>query len=255
MGDSIQVRASKQYHLVTGGPFANALPSMTENIVTKAAYALSEHHHHAPNFFVELTKNLPIAAGLGGGSANAAAMLRAMQQFWGFAWAEDDAEWLARTIGADVPVCLAGQSCVMTGMGEELYAAPPVPANCHVVLVHPGVGVSTAQIYRTLVPPYTPALEMPIVPPGSVSDVFELVKFLQTTRNDLMHPAMGIEPAILQVYRTLTQQTGCLLARMSGSGSTCFGIFADGETARMAATAIRRKEPKWWVRQAQLLPG
>lgn len=250
VSDALTLREAKQYHLVAEGPFARNLPLMADNLVTKTVNLLAERFNKKPNFVVELTKNLPIGAGLGGGSGNAAAAARALQHFWGFEWQADDAAWLAKNIGADVPVCLAGRSCVVTGMGDVLTAAMPMPQDCHIVIVFPSVGVSTAEIFGTMAAHFTP----PITLQTEVNNSFDLVKVLQKTRNDLAHPAMALESWILQAHRALTRQPGCLLARMTGSGSACFGIFADAETARNAATTIRQAEPVWWCRATKLLP-
>lgn len=249
VGDSIRVREAKQFHLAVEGQFAHSLPSMGENLITRTVNLLAERHKQKPNVMVELTKNLPIGTGLGGGSANAAATARALQHIWGFEWQDGDDEWLARNIGADVPACLLSSATMVEGIGEKLVPTPHLPENCHLVIVYPGIGISTSEVFGMLSPPYTPHHE--IFP--EAKDVFDLVKQLQETRNDMMHPAMGLQPKILEAYRALTRQSGCLLARMTGSGSACFGIFPDEEAARMAANAIRKAEPKWWVRATRFL--
>jgi len=249
VADTMLVREAKQYHLVVQGTFASSLPFMQDNLITKAAHLLAARYNRKPNFIVELNKNLPIGAGLGGGSANAAAMVRAMQHFWRFEWLPSDAEWLAKKLGSDVPVCLAQRSCIVTGLGDELEAFAPMPEQ-HVVLVYPGVSISTKDIFDMMVPPYT----QPIKDIEHMTNPENLKHLIHDTRNDLMHPAMGIEPRILQAYRSLTRQAGCMLSRMTGSGSCCFGLFADVETARHAAQAIRVAEPEWWVRATKFLP-
>jgi 4-diphosphocytidyl-2-C-methyl-D-erythritol kinase len=248
VGDTVRVREAKQFHISVDGPFAHLLPPMGDNLITKTVNLLSERHQQKPNVMIELTKNLPIGTGMGGGSANAAATARGLQHLWGFDWVPDDAVWLARNLGADVPVCLLGQSVMMGGIGEDLQKTTTLPPDCHIVIVHPAVGVSTSAVFNMMSPPYTP----PIESASEIRDVLDLVQALQQTRNDLMHPAIAIEPKILEVYRALTRQSGCLLARMTGSGSACFGIFADEETARAASFAIRHQEPKWWVRATRL---
>jgi len=250
LADVMHVREARQYHLVVEGPFARSLPPMQDNLITKAVNLLAERYNRKPNFMVELTKNLPIGAGLGGGSANAAAMIRALQHFWGFEWTPEDSEWLAKNLGADVPACLADQSVIVSGIGEDLTPFTPMPSEQYLVLAFPGVGVSTADIFAKIMPPYTP----PVENLHGLNSVEDLKKLIHETRNDMMHPAMSIEPKILQAYRALSRQPGCMLARMTGSGSTCFGLFADGETARHAAAAIQRAEPDWWVRATRFLP-
>lgn len=248
-GDVVRVRAAKHYHLAVEGPFAHLLPPAADNIITKTVNALAERHGRKSNVVIELTKNLPVGTGLGGGSANAAATARALQHLWDFEWVEGDEEWLAKNIGADVPACLLSRTMMMEGIGQNLRPTPHLPNNCNIVIVYPGVGISTREVFGMLVPPYTPHFD---TFPEAV-DVFDLVKQLQETRNDLMHPAMGLQPKIIDAYRALTRQTGCLMARMTGSGTACFGIFPDDESARAAANAIRKAEPQWWVRPTRLL--
>ncbi|HCM83520.1 MAG TPA: 4-(cytidine 5'-diphospho)-2-C-methyl-D-erythritol kinase [Alphaproteobacteria bacterium] len=249
VGDNIRVRDAKQYHLVGEGPFAHLLPAMEDNLITKTVMLLADRHKQKPNVIVELTKNLPVGTGLGGGSSNAAAVARALQYMWGFEWEADDAEWLTKKLGADVPACLFARAAMVEGIGEKIIPTPDMPENCHVVIVYPGIGLETAEVFAMLTPPYTPHVE--IFP--EANDVFDLVKQLQDTRNDLMHPAIGLQPRILEAYRAITRQSGCLLGRMTGSGSACFGIFASDEAARAAATVIRQQEPKWWVRATRFL--
>lgn len=249
VGDEIRVREAKQFHLVADGPYTHLLPPAAENLITRTVHLLADRFQQKPNVIVELRKDLPIGTGLGGGSANAAAVARALQHLWRFEWQPDDAEFLAKKIGADVPACLLKQTTMVEGIGEQLTPTPPLPEDIQVLIVYPGVGISTAEVFGMLSPPYTPHFD--VFP--EANDVFELIKQLQETRNDLMHPAMGMQPKILEAYRAIARQSGCLLARMTGSGTACFGIFADEETLRAAATAIRRQEPQWWVRATRLL--
>ena len=249
VADILNVREATQYHLVTEGRFARSLPPMADNLISKTVRLLAARYNRKPSFVVDLVKNLPIGAGLGGGSANAAGVARALQHFWGFDWTPDDAEWLAKSIGADVPVCLAQRSCIVTGMGEQLRPAQPMPPDCHVVIVYPAVAVRTAEIFAAMSENFTP----PVSLQPEVASAIDLVQVLKNTRNDLAHPAMGLQPKILLAHRALTRQTGCLLARMTGSGAACFGIFADAETARNAVSLIRQAEPDWWVRGTKFL--
>lgn len=248
IGDVISIRPAREYHLAVNGPFTQLLPPMMDNLVTKTVNLLAERYKQKPNFVIELTKNLPIGGGLGGGSANAAATARALQQLWGFEWSTEDAAWLAHHIGADVPVCLAGQSCIVGGIGEKLESFAPMPSGYHVVLVFPNVSVSTSEIFGKIQPPYTPPIDFPA---DKISE--SLMQFIQSARNDLMHPAMSIEGNVIKAYRALMRQENCTLARMTGSGSVCFGIFPDADSARNATAAIRQEEPAWWVRATQFL--
>ena len=187
---------------------------------------------------ITLEKRLPIASGIGGGSADAAATMQALGAIWGCAL-PDAGQVLA--LGADVPVCLAGQSCRMAGIGDQISPIALPPA--HLVLVNPGVGLSTAAVFGALLrrdnPPLPPAAPMP--------DAAALAAYLGHCRNDLEAPALSLVPQIGAVLAALQGQKGCLLARMSGSGATCFGLFASASAAVAAATALRAQSAAWWV--------
>ena len=187
---------------------------------------------------ITLEKRLPIASGIGGGSADAAATMQALGALWGCAL-PDAGQVLA--LGADVPVCLAGQSCRMAGIGDQISPLALPPA--HLVLVNPGVGLSTAAVFGALLcrdnPPLPPAAPMP--------DAVALAAYLGHCRNDLEAPALSLVPQIAAVLAALQGQTGCLLARMSGSGATCFGLFASASAAEAAATTLRAQSAAWWV--------
>ena len=249
--DILIVREAKQPYFFVDGPFAKFLPSAQNNLVLNALKLMAERHgKKQTNFHIELRKNLPVGSGMGSGSADVAGLLRALQKLWGFEWHADDALWLAKNLGADVPVCLAGKSCMMTSIGEKLHAMPPMPPDCHVVLVYPDVGVSTPSAFQSISAPYTPTMTLNT---AQLRDVIDLVKILHDTRNDFMQSAMSGDRQIIAAFRKLTGQPGCLLARITGSGSTSFGIFADQETAQSAAKLISESEPNWWVRATRLV--
>ena len=187
------------------------------------------------NAAITLTKNLPVASGIGGGSADAAAVLRGLARMG--AVLPDRPERL----GADVPVCLASRPLRMRGVGEVLDPVPDMP-DLHLVLVNPGVGISTPQIFKALVQKDNP----PLPPLPDRFDLAGLVDYLKTCRNDLQAPAEALCPAVTDVLAALRAE-GALLARMSGSGATCFGIFADAAAAGLAAYRIGTGPGDWWI--------
>lgn len=187
------------------------------------------------NAAITLTKNLPVASGIGGGSADAAAVLRGLARMG--AALPDRPERL----GADVPVCLASRPLRMRGVGEVLDPVPDMP-DLHLVLVNPGVGISTPQIFKALVQKDNP----PLPPLPDRFDLAGLVDYLKTCRNDLQAPAEALCPAVTDVLAALRAE-GALLARMSGSGATCFGIFADAAAAGLAAYRIGTGPGDWWI--------
>jgi len=208
------------------GPFAGGL-STKDNLITKAAALLGM----APD--IHLEKNLPVASGIGGGSADAAATLRLLGKG---ALAD------ALSLGADVPACLLSKPLRMRGIGEQLALLPPLP-DYAIVLVNSGEGVSTAAVFSALLRVDNPAGDA--LPEGLSATGF--FSFIANQRNDMQQAAMQICPSIASVLASLQAQPTCALARMSGSGGTCFGLFATLAQAEQAATVIKRAEPSWWV--------
>mgnify|MGYP005989205313 CR=1 FL=1 len=232
VGDRITIGAGAGLSLTVEGPESAGVPSDMRNLALRAA-ALS-----GQGAALVLDKRLPSSSGIGGGSADAAATLRGMAAFHG--GAVDDAQALA--LGADVPMCLASRPVRVRGIGERLdpVTLPPVAA----VLVNPRRPVSTPAIFNALETRDNPP--MPDALPDLVGAA-GLIAFLKEMRNDLEAPARRVEPVINLVLTALGAQPGCGLARMSGSGATCFGLFAREADAHAAARQIGRAKPDWWV--------
>lgn len=244
VGDVLTAAPAAALSLAVTGPMAAGCPGGEDNLVWRAARALDP----AAGARLTLDKQLPAAVGLGGGSSDAAAALRALARLWGRPCpAPPDALHL----GADVPVCLAARTVRMGGIGEVLAPARALPP-AWVVLVNPGVGVPTAAVFAALARRDNPPMprELP-----RLADAAALAAFLRAMRNDLEAPAASLAPAIDAARAALVARPGCLLARMSGSGATVFGLFTDPVAASAAAAALAR--PGWWVRDAALLadPG
>ncbi len=231
VGDRLTVAPAVALSLDVHGPFAPGLAGEADNLVLRAARALG-----GQGVRLGLEKNLPIASGIGGGSADAAAALRLLAALWGVA---ADLPAIALGLGADVPVCLASRPARMQGVGEILLAAPALPA-CGIVLVNPGVAVATPSVFRARAPGFTP----PAVLPEGWGDAAAMARDLAACTNDLQAAAIGLYPAIAEVLAALAAAPGALLARMSGSGATCFALFADAAAARTAAAGLAR--PGWW---------
>ncbi|CAK0743463.1 4-diphosphocytidyl-2-C-methyl-D-erythritol kinase [uncultured Gammaproteobacteria bacterium] len=254
VGDAVTVREAVAFSLVVEGPFAPALTGAlaTEppggNLVARAARLLAERLGRPAAVAITLTKVLPVASGIGGGSADAAACLRALARLWGLAVNDPLLFELAPKLGADVPVCLAGRSTYFGGIGEILDPAPPLPP-CHVVLVNPGLPLATPAVFKARQGPFSQPGRLDATP----RDARHLAELLAKRTNDLMPPALTLAPVIGEVLAALATTPGCLLARLSGSGATCFGLYADSETATAAAAAISVVQPEWWVRPSSLL--
>jgi 4-diphosphocytidyl-2-C-methyl-D-erythritol kinase len=254
IGDVVTVRPSETIELRVEGPVAAALDEpVTDNLVYRAAVALSAHAGVQAGARISLKKHLPVAAGIGGGSADAAAALKSLCALWEIMPGEDDLNRIALSLGADVPVCLRGKASFMAGVGEQLTEAGPFP-DTHLVLINPGVALPTAAVFKVL------GDQSPTFPPvdrGLFSQTFpgaeELATALKHCRNDLEDPARVLQPVIGDVLSGLLAQPGCLLARMSGSGATCFGLFADETAAVTGADQIMSDHPDWWVVATRLV--
>ena len=240
VGDQVSGTLADPPSLRVEGPMAAGLTGEGDNLVLRAARAMGVSAR------IVLEKHLPVSSGIGGGSADAAATLRLLARLSGRALPDAGA---VLALGADVPVCLAGRPTRMTGIGEGLTPLPLLP-EVWMVLANPGVAVSTPAIFRALARADNAPLPRDLPRLRSAAD---LAAFVMMQRNDLEPPALTLEPVIGRVKAALSAQPGCLMARMSGSGATCFGLFADALSANAAARAIRAAEPGWWVADAPLL--
>jgi 4-diphosphocytidyl-2-C-methyl-D-erythritol kinase len=234
--DTLRVTPAEALSLTLEGRFGALLRAEPDNLVLRAARALAEAAGIAPRARMVLTKNLPVASGIGGGSADAAAALRGLARLWGVAPA---CMALAARLGADVPACLAATPARMGGVGEVLSPAPALPP-CWLVLINPGVAVATPAVFRARVGGFS----TPAALPAGWPDFAAMVADLARLANDLESPAISVQPAIAEVLTALRAQPGCALARMSGSGATCFGLFGRAAAAAAAAAALAR--PGWW---------
>lgn len=240
VGDTVTASPSDRLTLTVTGPQARHLPVTDDNLVLRAARLMGV------TAALTLDKVLPVASGIGGGSADAAATLRALAALTGRAL-PDPAQVLS--LGADVPVCLAGRAVRMQGVGEDLTPVPPLPP-AWLVLANPGVAVPTPAVFAALA--RRDNAPMPEVP--AFADAAAMAHWLGLQRNDLEAPAITLAPAIADTLMALAGRPGCLLARMSGSGATCFALFAGEQAARAAAADLATQNPDWWIAPAKVLP-
>lgn len=238
--------------LTVGGPFAGSVPAGPANLVLRAADLLASRWPGGVGAVIRLEKHLPVAAGIGGGSADAAATLRALSRLRGIPVPAPDDPAVVR-LGADLPVCLAGQAARVTGIGDVLSTAPALPA-AFVVLVNPGVALATPEVFRALGWSGAATEPRPLAR-ARIADVAALADLLRARRNDLTEAACRLAPEISEVLRALGAQPGCLLARMSGSGATVFGLFADEALAAAACGRLVADAPRWWVQACRLAAG
>ena len=249
VGDKITVTSSTDGTLTLDydGPFAELLPPPADNLVLCAAVALKQAFDVGIGAHIRLTKILPVASGIGGGSADAAATLRALAQLWNIDINAPTCRQIAQSLGADVPVCLATRPAMMTGVGETLAPIPALP-DAAMVLVNPGVEVSTQAVFKARTTPFSATAGWP----DKTADIAALVDAVRTRHNDLQAPAIELAPEIDVVLKVLGNAPGARLARMSGSGATCFALCASLADAEVCASAVRHAYPTWWVVAAQL---
>ncbi len=235
IGDLIEAEPAEGLSLTLDGPFGQELGAGPDNLVLRAAALARPKSKGAA---LRLIKILPVASGIGGGSADAAATLRLLSRLWGGA-VPAPAEVLG--LGADVPVCLAERACRMRGVGEDLTFLD-VPS-FWMLLVNPRVPVPTGAVFAGLARRDHP----PMAEPDDIATVESLFSFLAAQRNDLQASAVALAPVIAEVLKGLEAQAGCRIARMSGSGATCFGLFAREADASRAGQALARARPNWWI--------
>ncbi len=236
--DTVRVVPAETLSLALNGPFGGALQAEPDNLMLRAARALAAVAGVPAQAALSLTKRLPVASGIGGGSADAAAALRALNALWRCGLDAAALAAVAAPLGADIPVCVASQPRRMQGVGEVLLPAPQLP-RCGLLLVNPGVALPTPAVFKARTPGFTPMAVLP----GAWPDAVSMAATLATLRNDLEPPAIALCPMVATVLAALRDLPGCLMARMSGSGATCFGLFADAAAARDAAAVL---PGDWW---------
>jgi 4-diphosphocytidyl-2-C-methyl-D-erythritol kinase len=247
LADALTFEPGDAWSLSVDGPFAAASGAAADNLVLKAAHALAREVPAVRPGRFSLTKNIPAAAGLGGGSADAAAALRLMAAVSGLA--SDDARIAdtARALGADVPVCLASRARIVRGIGEQL-SEPVVFERLPALLVNPRIALPTAEVFARFQP--EDAVSPALGPLPRTRGV--LAGWLAGYGNDLSAAAIRRAPEIAGVIETLKALPGCKLARMSGSGATCFALFLSDREAAAAAAALGRSQPDWWISPTSL---
>ena len=239
-GDRIGVSPAREDRFTLSGRFSGTLAAEGDNLVTRARDrlrdALARSGQATPPVHIHLEKNLPIASGIGGGSADAAATLRGLLRLWQADLPKSDLDAIALSLGADVPMCLAGRPLIARGIGEDItpVALPALP----MVLANPLVGVSTPAVFRALASKHNP----PLAIPAQSANWPETIAGL---RNDLEPPARQLCPDIGLIAQSLAE-TGAGLVRMSGSGATCFALYDSDAAARTAAMALAERHPRWF---------
>jgi 4-diphosphocytidyl-2-C-methyl-D-erythritol kinase len=250
VGDEIMLEPAPRFDFLVEGPQAAALKKEPpeNNLVVKAARALAEKTGKPLDLRLTLIKNLPVASGIGGGSSDAAAALRLLAAHWNLAADDPALADVAAACGQDVLVCLQPETCYITAEGA--VPGPTLP-HTNIVLVNPGKALATADVYKTFktdggIFAGKATFDKP------PEDASRLAAMLKARNNDLFRPALRLMPAIGEVLKAIEASDQCMLARMSGSGATCFGLYPDRDHARGAASDILQNHPDWWVIQSHI---
>lgn len=239
--DLLTLRPANDLSLTAEGIFADRLPESGDNLILRAARALAEAAGIPAQAAITLRKDLPVGAGLGSGSADAAATLRGLATLWSVDTDKVDLKEVGFSLGTDIPACLISDTVHVSGVGEILEPGPALP-DAGILLVNPGISLATPSVFKARRGGFSPEDRMTETP----KSVAHLVTLLEERSNDLTEPAVRIAPVVREVVAALEAATGCRLARMSGSGATCFGLFDNPAAAEAAAATI--DEEGWWVR-------
>jgi 4-diphosphocytidyl-2-C-methyl-D-erythritol kinase len=251
IGDKITAEPATALSLEIGGPEATGLVNLgSENLVLRAARLLGDHTGTARGAALYLEKNLPTASGIGGGSSDAAAALRVLAALWHLSMREEGLRRLGARLGADVPACLYGQAVWVGGVGERIEPARDL-TDAGILLVNPRKELPTAAVFAARKGPFGAAGRFALTP----QDAIKLAAALERRRNDLTGAAIELVPEIAAVLTRLGGLPGALIARMSGSGATCFALFSDRNAAEEARVVLAAAEPGWWCAAGGLIAG
>ena len=251
IGDRVTAEPAKSLSLEITGPEATGLANLGQNnLVLRAARLLADHTGTARGAALRLEKNLPVAAGIGGGSSDAAAVLRLLTALWQLSIGEEALRGLGARLGADLPACLYGRAAWLGGVGDRVEPAPNLP-EAGILLANPRKELPTAAVFAARRGPFGDAGRFAAMPGNAIG----LAQALVPRRNDLTGAAIGLVPEIDAVLARLARLPGALIARMSGSGATCFALFSDRSAAKEARMALASAEPDWWCAGGGLIAG
>lgn len=246
IGDRIEFSPYDSFLIDVEGPFAHELHSPQDNMVYKAARILADEYKKPLLGKITLQKNLPVAAGMGGGSSDAATTLIGLYRLWRLPEEYERLQKVGRKLGADVPACIIRKTVWTESIGEKMTRLADMP-ELHVVLVNPLEPLLTADVFRNFRGKFSPPLQFM----GRKKTYREWVSDLKIYKNDLTDSAAQLCPSILEMINTIAGTTGCLLSRMTGSGATCFGVYETAEEANAAAHKIQHDYPHWWCVSAK----
>lgn len=248
-GDDITVKLADDLTIAADGPYATGMPIGEGNLMMRIARKLQGMATGNPGADIHVEKKIPVSAGVGGGSADAIAVMRALIQLWDLEIDDKEIYEIALELGTDLPVCYFGKTAFVDGIGENIREANPLP-DCGVLLINPGVTLSTPVVFENRKGGFSPAdafLKETIRTPDALADL------LEDRVNDLTDAAQQLAPVIREVLGALKRTPDCLAYKMSGSGATCWGIFETFEDAERTALALNQERPDWWVMPTRFL--
>lgn len=244
-GDVVRLSPASSLEVIRTGPFAAQLPDDPEDdLCLRAARLLAAQFGCDASLRISLEKNIPVAAGVGGGSSDAAAVLRGLSRLWSIDPADPKVIDIAEGLGADVPVCLRGEAAVIRGVGDILTPLRTAPS-LNLLLVNPNLPLSTASVFHGWASTVNAGASRATSGPDLAGQ--ELLETLALARNDLAMPAIELCPVIGDILSELSDLPGCHLARMSGSGPTCFAVFETTDGCAQAGGVLAQRRPDWWI--------
>jgi 4-diphosphocytidyl-2-C-methyl-D-erythritol kinase len=246
-GDLIQAKLHEKLYFQINGPFGSSLQVNDDNLIVRAARALVKETSYAGGAHITLKKNLPVASGIGGGSADAAATLKALNLLWKTGLVDEELAALGLKLGADIPVCILGKAARMSGIGESVSKVENFPS-LGVLLINSGIPISTFKVFHMHRGNFSSKTKL-----QSIGDTKVLYEFLAHQKNDLQDLAIQIAPGINEVLDILSAEPDCRLVRLSGSGATCFGLFDNETLAKASGRSISRNYPNWWVQPTHFI--
>ncbi len=236
-GDDITLNSHNEFKFTVGSEIGD-VPINDDNLVVKTAHLLANHYNKPLNCHIHLTKRIPMGAGLGGGSTDAAATATALLQFWGIVADEKEINTLLLTLGADIPVCYHAKPCIFEGIGEIITPVHDMP-DLHAALVYPNTPSSTPEIFKNFDQNFS---KTPVLDENNYLD------FIKNNDNELTIAAIKVTPVIKEILNETLQTADCLLSKMSGSGSCCFSLYPSKQASQLAVEKIQKERPNWWVR-------
>lgn len=253
-GDELSITESQEFSFSVNGAYGKDIPSDDNNIAIKALDLLIKKagKEERPLLNITLKKNLPVGAGIGGGSSDAAALMKIVNKECNLGFSIQELQEIGLNIGADIPVCLSCEPSFVSGIGEKILPLSNFPKK-EILLVNPNLPLLTKDIFQMSVKQFSSSIEEKLISLHKSKSMSEILNFLKEQKNDLQNSATSLVPEIVEIILLLESQKNCLFSRMSGTGATCFGVFEDKESCQNAMKNIQNLFPNWWVQSGSII--